>query len=73
MKDTPSEDRPSHLTSRRFPVIRIRSPTGNPKQIKEVFGPLFHKAEGGITNARTIIEAQHGLISATTTITAVRR
>jgi len=72
MKDTPSENRISIRTSRveNFAQLSVSDRgSGIPEdKLKEVFEPFFtSKAEGmgmGLSIARTIIEAHHGLISA---------
>ena len=72
MKDTPSENRISIRTSRveNFAQLSVSDRgSGIPEdKLKEVFEPFFtSKAEGmgmGLSIARTIIEAHHGLIYA---------
>ena len=73
MKDTPSENRIISIrTSRveKFAQLSVsdRGPGIPEDKLKEVFEPFFtSKAEGmgmGLSIARTIIEAHHGLISA---------
>ena len=73
MKDTPSENRIISIrTSRveKFAELSVsdRGPGIPEDKLKEVFEPFFTtKAEGmgmGLSIARTIIEAHHGLISA---------
>jgi signal transduction histidine kinase len=73
MKDTPDENRIISIqTSRveRFAELSVsdRGPGIPEDKLKEVFEPFFtSKAEGmgmGLSIARTIIEAHHGLISA---------
>jgi signal transduction histidine kinase len=72
MRDTPSENRISIRTSRveNFAQLSVSDRgSGIPEdKLKEVFEPFFtSKAEGmgmGLSIARTIIEAHHGLISA---------
>jgi C4-dicarboxylate-specific signal transduction histidine kinase len=74
MKDTPSEDRIISIRTSRVEnlaelSVLDRGPGIPEDKLKEVFEPFFtSKAEGmgmGLSIARTIIEAHHGLISAT--------
>ena len=73
MKDTPSENRVISIRTSRvenFAQLSVsdRGPGIPEDKLKEVFEPFFtSKAEGmgmGLSIARTIIEAHHGLISA---------
>ena len=73
MKDTPSENRIISIRTSRvenFAQLSVsdRGPGIPEDKLKEVFEPFFtSKAEGmgmGLSIARTIIEAHHGLISA---------
>ena len=73
MKDTPSENRIISIRTSRvenFAELSVsdRGPGIPEDKLKEVFEPFFtSKAEGmgmGLSIARTIIEAHHGLISA---------
>jgi C4-dicarboxylate-specific signal transduction histidine kinase len=73
MKDTPSENRIISLRTSRlenFAQLSVsdRGPGIPENKLKKVFEPFFtSKAEGmgmGLSIARTIIEAHHGLISA---------
>ena len=73
MKDTPSENRTISLRTSRvenFAQLSVsdRGPGIPEEKLKEIFDPFFtSKAEGmgmGLSIARTIIEAHHGLISA---------
>jgi signal transduction histidine kinase len=73
MKDTPSETRIISIRTSRvenFAQLSVsdRGPGISDDKLKEVFEPFFtSKAEGmgmGLSIARTIIEAHHGLISA---------
>ena len=73
MKDTPSENRTISIRTSRvenFAQLSVsdRGPGIPEDKLKEVFEPFFtSKAEGmgmGLSIARTIIEAHHGLISA---------
>jgi C4-dicarboxylate-specific signal transduction histidine kinase len=72
MKDTPNEDRIISIRTSRvdeFAELSVsdRGPGIPEDKLKEVFEPFFtSKAEGmgmGLSIARTIIEAHHGLIS----------
>ena len=73
MKDTPSENRTISIRTSRvenFAQLSVsdRGPGIPEDKLKEVFEPFFtSKAEGmgmGLSIARTIVEAHHGLISA---------
>jgi len=73
MKDTPSENRTISLRTSRvenFAQLSVsdRGPGIPEDKLKEIFDPFFtSKTEGmgmGLSIARTIIEAHHGLISA---------
>jgi len=73
MKDTPSENRTISIRTSRvenFAQLSVsdRGPGIPEDKLKEIFDPFFtSKAEGmgmGLSIARTIIEAHHGLISA---------
>ena len=71
MKDTPSEERTISIRTSRvgeFSELSVsdRGPGIPEDKLKEIFDPFFtSKAEGmgmGLSIARTIIEAHHGLI-----------